>query len=64
VTKGLIVRDTDDNNRRQVNLRITEAGIALLDKIKPFITEHNHNLKNLTDEEAEMLSDLLDKMRG
>jgi DNA-binding MarR family transcriptional regulator len=64
VTKGLIVRDTDDNNRRQVNLRITEAGIALLDKIKPCITEHNHSLKNLSDEEAETLSNLLDKMRG
>jgi DNA-binding MarR family transcriptional regulator len=64
VTKGLIARDTDENNRRQVNIRITNEGIALLNKIKPFLTEHNLKLQNLTDEEAERLSDLLDKMRG
>jgi DNA-binding MarR family transcriptional regulator len=64
VSKGLIARDTDENNRRQVNIRITNEGIALLEKIKPFITKHNLKLQNLTDEEAETLSNLLDKMRG
>jgi MarR family transcriptional regulator, 2-MHQ and catechol-resistance regulon repressor len=64
VTKGLIVRETDSDNRRQVNLRITEEGIKLIDTIKPILKEYNHKLNNLSDEEAEILSDLLDKLRG
>ena len=64
ITKGLIIRETDDQNRRQVNLKITEQGIELLDKIKPLIKENNKRLENLSDAEAELLSDLLDKFRG
>lgn len=64
VQKGLITRDLNDQNRREVLLNITPAGMDLLDQIEPVIKEASSKWNNLTDEEAETLSNLLDKLRG
>ena len=64
VQKGLIQRDLNFQNRREVLLQITAAGLELLLQIEPVIKEASKEWDNLTPEEAETLSDLLDKLRG
>lgn len=64
VQKGLIHRDLNCQNRREVLLQITAAGLELLLQIEPVIKEASKEWDNLTPEEAETLSDLLDKLRG
>lgn len=63
VAKGLIFRATNENNRREVELTITPKGLDLLDTIDLPLKETSQLHKSLTDQEAEQLSDLLDKLR-
>jgi MarR family transcriptional regulator, 2-MHQ and catechol-resistance regulon repressor len=59
--KSLIERERCEHDRRVVYVKITKQGLELLLKI-----DDNKNLaflENLTDEEAELLSNLLDKIR-
>ena len=60
--KKLINRIAFPEDRRVVLIEITKSGLDLLDKIKPNNPSHNL-IDKLTEEEAERLSDLLDKMR-
>ena len=62
--KGLIERNTNPCNRRQVLLRIAQPGLDLLDRSEPMLYEQAKKMQNLSDEEAETLSNLLDKLRG
>lgn len=62
--KGLIERNTNPCNRRQVLLRIAQPGLDLLDRSEPMLYEQAKKFQNLSDEEAEALSNLLDKLRG
>ncbi len=59
--KNLIRRINSESDRRVVHVEITEIGLKLLNKISPKTT--TDLLNNLSDKEAEQLSDLLDKMR-
>ncbi|EAQ41940.1 MarR family winged helix-turn-helix transcriptional regulator [Polaribacter sp. MED152] len=59
--KNLIERERCDSDRRVVYVKITQQGLALLTTI-----DENKNLSfldKLSDEEAETLSNLLDKIR-
>ena len=59
--KKFIERLPSDHDRRVVKIAITKPGLELLDSIPK---DFNKNLlKNLNEDEAEQLSDLLDKMR-
>jgi DNA-binding MarR family transcriptional regulator len=62
--KGLMERKTNSCNRRQVLLCISDQGIQLLEELNPLIIERSKSAANLTEEEAETLSALLDKLRG
>ena len=62
--KGLIQRELNCQNRREVLLQITASGLELLEKMEPEIKAMGQSWENLTPEESEMLSDLLDKLRG
>jgi DNA-binding MarR family transcriptional regulator len=63
-SKGLVERHECPNDRRNVDLFITEKGLALL-KSLDFIDEEFKNIfKNLSIQEAKTLNDLLDKSRG
>jgi MarR family transcriptional regulator, 2-MHQ and catechol-resistance regulon repressor len=62
--KDLIERTVNGKNRREVLLTITEKGIRLLDEIEPAFADATKTWDNLTPEEYETLSDLLDKLRG
>lgn len=64
VSKGLVERGVNPDNRREVQLRITREGMRLLEKIDPVVDERNPYLDRLSDKEAEQLSALLDKLRG
>jgi len=59
--KNYIERLPCDHDRRVVKIAITKEGNALLNAIPDNF--NNDLLKNLTDAEAEQLSNLLDKMR-
>ncbi len=64
IDKKLIQRIRCDKDRRVLYVEISEEGLTLLDKID---NDPNFGLDRcgkLTEEEANTLSDLLDKMRG
>lgn len=60
--KDLITKNTCPNDKRAWDVRISEKGITLLKQISK--TQKQDAVLNLTDEEAGMLSDLLDKSRS
>lgn len=62
--KGLLSRELNPLNRRQVDILITEEGLNLLTKIDAEFGNLVEKYKTLTEEEAELLNNLLDKMRG
>tara|TARA_R110002073_G_scaffold72537_1_gene177407 strand:- start:407271 stop:407708 length:438 start_codon:yes stop_codon:yes gene_type:complete len=59
--KNLIERIGCESDRRVVHIEITQNGISLLERIHE--EYKNDLLKNLTNEEANQLSNLLDKIR-
>lgn len=64
VQKELVTRTINAIDRRAADIHITEKGLALLSQIH---IEHNMTAKlknNLSEAEAEKLSQLLDKLRG
>ena len=61
--KGLVIRMTCGKDRRLVDVTLTDAGLSLLKVIKSNNEMLTDPLKNLSDKEATMLSDLLDKIR-
>ena len=64
IEKDLILRDRDENDKRIINVKITNAGLELLAKIDVEFDQELTMLDVLSDEEANTLSDLLDKLRG
>ena len=65
VAKKLVTRKECKENRRRVDIAITQKGLVLLDSIDP-ATEpfFNQLMENLTTEEARLLGEWLDKMRN
>ncbi|MEY8849142.1 MarR family winged helix-turn-helix transcriptional regulator [Psychroserpens sp. XS_ASV72] len=59
--KKLIERFPSENDRRVVKIAITKQGLELLESIP--IDFNKDLIKNLNEEEAKQLSNLLDKMR-
>jgi DNA-binding MarR family transcriptional regulator len=64
VQKGLVSRCTNSRDRRAVDIRISDEGLAILKKMDTDFKTKDFFKQNLTEEEAKQLSDLLDKMRG
>jgi DNA-binding MarR family transcriptional regulator len=64
VSSGLITRCVDPENKRKVNLRITDQGLKLLQEFDPLMEKLNQTMVHLSEEESSHLSDLLDKLRG
>ncbi len=63
-SKELVNRTECPNDRRQVDILITQKGLDLLQDLRPQVEEANRDFINLNLEEIETLNDLLDKMRG
>ena len=64
IQKGLVSRCTNTQDRRAVDIRISEHGLEVLAAMDNEFKTKDVLKKNLTEEEAGILSDLLDKMRG
>ena len=63
VTKELVKKCTCVSDKRLVDVTISEKGQLLLAKLDANSDHINKVMNNLTEEEAEQLSDLLDKLR-
>lgn len=59
-----VERYVNNENRRMVNLKITDQGLVLLKKLDQPIQTIETTKQNLTEKEAKTLNDLLDKLRG
>lgn len=63
ITKGLVKKITCKADRRLVDVIITDKGKKLLERLDAKQDEIDNVLSNLTEKEAALLSDLLDKIR-
>jgi len=63
VKKAYVERTPCAADRRRVDVAITPSGMEVLDRVSKTL-EGEHFRVNLTDEEALLLSSLLDKMRS
>ena len=64
IDKGLITRERCSDDRRIVFVKISEGGLKLLADIDDQFNEEEFIPKTLSEEEAQQLSALLDKLRG
>ena len=61
---GLIGRSIDSDNRRKMNIVITDQGLHLLAQIQPLLIERQTQILHRSDINFELLSELLDELRG
>ena len=63
--KDFVTRNVCPNNRRKIEVSITEKGLGVLTELDPKVIEHETVFsENLTTEELELLNDLLEKFRN
>jgi DNA-binding MarR family transcriptional regulator len=64
VKKGLVKRNLCESNRRKIDLQITEKGLTFLKELNdPMKKQLSVMKKTMSEKEAGLLSDILDKMR-
>ena len=64
VNMGWVNRMLCPENKRKMNITLTESGYEMVKKISDEVNEMDGSLRTLADEDYEILSRLLDKMRG
>lgn len=62
--KGWVAREICEEDRRRANVRITNTGLELLDKLDEYNESFDSLFANLNDTELKQLNDLLDRLRG
>jgi DNA-binding MarR family transcriptional regulator len=62
--KKLVIRKECPNDRRSVDVIITDKGLELLKSCDKIDTESKNIVKALSKTEVELLNNLLDKLRG
>jgi len=63
--KGYVTREVNPKNRRQVDISITAAGMDLLSELDANWTDFVvSRFKNISEDEARHMNDLLDRIRG
>jgi DNA-binding MarR family transcriptional regulator len=63
--KELVTREVCPNNRRKIEVRITEKGLKILEELDPKVGLYEENsAANLTEMELTELNRLLEKYRG
>jgi MarR family transcriptional regulator for hemolysin len=63
--QGLVRRWRDSGNRRVQQVELTGDGEALFDRLRHVAVRHDQRLRSqLSDEEARLLGELLDKLRA
>ena len=63
LAKNLAKRTSCESDRRAVDVVITEEGLALLKVLDTFIEDWENRFNIISEEEAEQISALLDKLR-
>ena len=61
--KNWVTKETCPNDRRLVDVMITDDGLSLLKKMDDAIDRIDQELGNLTEKDAELLNELLDRIR-
>ncbi len=61
--KKLLIRKECPNDRRSVDVLITDKGLELLNSLDYIDDLSKQNIKSLTNDEINTLNDLLDKLR-
>lgn len=62
--KDFVTREVCPENRRKIEVMITQKGLDVLTELDPFVLEHEKLFaKNLTQNELEQLNTLLEKYR-
>jgi DNA-binding MarR family transcriptional regulator len=62
--KELVTRKVCKENRRKIEVLITEKGLAILKELDPKVVNYEQNIvANLSPSELEQLNDLLEKIR-
>jgi DNA-binding MarR family transcriptional regulator len=64
IAKGLLQKETSKKDKRMVDVSITVAGIALLEKLDARNHELDGIMRQLDEAELESLNNLLDKLRN
>jgi DNA-binding MarR family transcriptional regulator len=64
LSKNLVTRKVKDDNRRMHEIVITQEGIELLDKIFPEFNQIMSEHIDISEQNAGLVSDLLDQFRG
>lgn len=65
LAKELVIRKVCPDNRRKMEITITDKGLALLEELDPKVVAHeNYFASKLTEEELELLNELLEKYRN
>ena len=64
VIKKLVKRSTSRQDKRETLVALTESGIKLLTDSNEIVNNVNETYINLTEEEAQNLNNLLEKMRN
>lgn len=64
IEKGLVTRGICPDNRRMIEVRATPKGLAILEQVDAKFPELFSRFHNLTREDAVLVSNLLDKLRG
>ncbi|HRB71012.1 MULTISPECIES: MarR family winged helix-turn-helix transcriptional regulator [unclassified Flavobacterium] len=62
--KDLVTREVCPDNRRKMEVTITDKGLELLEELDPKVDHHEQLFaQNLSQEEQELLNDLLERYR-
>ncbi|MBU1097930.1 MAG: MarR family transcriptional regulator [Bacteroidetes bacterium] len=64
LSKKLVDRKICPNDRRKAEVLITDKGMNLLSEIDKLESEFDSVFKNISEDEAEIINSLMDKMRG
>ena len=63
--KDMVVRNICSENRRKIEIEITDKGFNVLTELDPMIENHDKIFtNNLTNTELEILNELLEKIRN
>lgn len=64
VKMGFLKRSLCEENRRKIDINLTDKGVKFLKEVNEPMRKQYHNIKKvLSEKEAETLSNLLDKLR-
>jgi DNA-binding MarR family transcriptional regulator len=62
--KGLIIRSQSEDDRRSVEVKISQKGLDLLEKLDPNVQGFIKTFTKLSEKEIRQLNELLDKLRS